>query len=162
MLITKSGTGGMFSIDTSAILDGWRRYYPPATFPGVWTKIDDLITAGQLRASVAVLKELEKRDDELLAWAKNRPTLFVEIDEDVQMHLKKVMTNHGRLVEQAKGRSGADPFVIALAMKYQCSVVTGEKPTGKIEKPKIPDVCNALGLQWMSLLEMMQKLEWKF
>lgn len=42
-----------YSIDTSAILDGWRRHYPPDVFPGLWTRMEGLIVAGHLRASCA-------------------------------------------------------------------------------------------------------------
>ncbi len=35
-----------YSIDTSAILDGWRRYYPPRAFPGLWIRMEELIQQG--------------------------------------------------------------------------------------------------------------------
>ena len=54
-----------YSIDTSAILDGWRRYYPPDTFPGLWDKLDSLIEEGHLAATEEVLIELEKKDDDV-------------------------------------------------------------------------------------------------
>ena len=46
----------------------------------------------------------------------------------------------------ADKRSGVDPFVIALAMVNQDTVVTEENATGNIAKPRIPDVCDALGV----------------
>lgn len=48
-----------YSIDTSSILDGWRRYYPPDVFQQLWTRLDDLIAEGSLRATEEVLVELE-------------------------------------------------------------------------------------------------------
>jgi hypothetical protein len=32
-----------YSLDTSAILEAWRRRYPPDVFPVVWRRIEDLI-----------------------------------------------------------------------------------------------------------------------
>src|ERR1022692_867540 len=35
----------MYCIDTSALVDGWIRYYPPDVFPPLWTKLEDMIHA---------------------------------------------------------------------------------------------------------------------
>jgi hypothetical protein len=45
-----------------------------------------------------------------------------------------------------KGRSQADPFVIATAvcLGADAVVVTGEKRRGNLAIPKIPDVCDAI------------------
>jgi len=40
--------------------------------------------------------------------------------------------------------------VIALAMVKSGTVVTEEKPTGNIAKPRIPDVCDALGVHCLT------------
>ena len=38
----------MYVIDTSALLDGWVRYYPPDVFPPLWSNLEGMITAGEL------------------------------------------------------------------------------------------------------------------
>ena len=53
-------------------------------------------------------------------------------------------------MQQGGKRSGGDPFVIALAMVKSGTVVTEEKPTGNIAKPRIPDVCDALGVHCLT------------
>jgi len=45
----------------------------------------------------------------------------------------------------------ADPYVIALAGGRNLTVVTDEKP--KPTKPRIPDVCDTLGIPWMPLVQ---------
>jgi hypothetical protein len=150
-----------YSIDTSAILDGWRRYYPPDVFPDVWTGLDDLIARGDLAASEEVLVELEKRDDEIHAWAKERrDTLIVAIDDRVQGKVVEILAQDERLVRN--NRSGADPFVIGLAMVEACGVVTGERPSGSASKPKIPDVCAALNVRCIDLLGLFREQGWRF
>ena len=57
-----------YSIDTSALLDGWIRYYPPDTFDSLWQRLDELIIGGSLRATEEVRFELEKKADDVLAW----------------------------------------------------------------------------------------------
>jgi hypothetical protein len=59
---------------------------------------------------------LEKKDDELFDWCQGRKeTLVRELDDETQGIVKEILRDHPRLVDTVKGRSGADPFVIALA-----------------------------------------------
>jgi hypothetical protein len=50
-----------YSIDTSALLDAWIRWYPPDIFSKLWINVDELIASGNLFASEEVLVELEKK-----------------------------------------------------------------------------------------------------
>ncbi len=62
-----------------------------------------------------------------------------------------------------KGRSGADPFVIALAEQHDAIVVTQETPAGlNARSPKIPDVCNERDVAWINLLGLIQREKWVF
>lgn len=152
-----------YSIDTSAILDAWRRRYPPDVFPAVWERFDEAIEGGDLGASEEVLLEVEKRDDEVHAWVKARKAkMFVPIDEEQQRHVSSILGKHERLVDTRKNRSAADPFVIALAMAQGCAVVTAEATTGKADRPNIPDVCLAMGVRSMTLLELFREQGWRF
>ena len=65
-------------------------------------------------------------------------------------------------MQQDGKRSGGDPFVIALAMVKSGTVVTEEKPTGNIAKPRIPDVCDALGVHCLTLMEYIEAQGWTF
>jgi phage gp29-like protein len=88
-----------YSIDTSALLDGWRRYYPPDVFPDVWTGIEQLVEQGEIRATEEVFVELEKRDDEIFSWTKDRKgSLFVPIDNRIQERVAGILAQHERLV----------------------------------------------------------------
>ena len=150
----------VYSIDSSALIHGWRRVYRPKNFGFVWDGFDTLITAGRLHASIEVYNELEKKDDELFKWCKERKEgMFVPLDEDIQNHVARIMKAYPRLVDTVKGRSGADPFVIALAATSQppMVVVTQESP-GKM---KIPDVCSAEKIECCDLADMIEKEDWK-
>jgi len=151
-----------YSIDTSAILDCWIRYYPPDVFPQVWEKLDDLINAGILIATEQVLIELGKKDDEVYQWAQKREHMFIPINEDIQPIVSFILQNHPKLIDERKDRTGADPFVIALAQLEKCTVLTCEKPTNKLNRPKIPDVCNALKIPWVNMLQLFREQGWKF
>jgi hypothetical protein len=38
----------VYVIDTSALLDGWVRYYPPDVFPSLWSHLEEMIKTGEL------------------------------------------------------------------------------------------------------------------
>lgn len=151
-----------YSIDTSALLDGWRRHYSPDVFPGVWEGLDELIENGSLRATEEVLTELERKDDDVYAWARQRPDLFVAIDDRIQIAVGDILSTHERLLDTRANRSAADPFVIALARIEQCTVVTGERATGSANRPHIPDVCRDLGIPAIPLLQLLRAEGWRF
>jgi len=148
-----------YSIDSSALIHAWRRAYRPKNFPSFWQHIDELIEEGRLKASIEVFNELKKKDDDIYEWCKERKDeLIVELDGATQDAVVDLMTNYPRLVDTAKGRSGGDPFVIALAQSSgaQMTVVTEENPG----KTKIPDVCEAEGIDVMKIVDLIEQEGW--
>jgi|SRR5947208_1634745 len=117
-----------YSVDTSAFLDAWVRYYPLDVFPGMWQQMDLAAKNGTLLASDEVLRELEKKDDGAHEWVKARPEMLVKLDKEIEVHVSEIMRRYPRLVDTKKGRSVGDPFVIAVAQAvsglstYVCSV----------------------------------------
>jgi hypothetical protein len=150
-----------YSLDTSALLSAWRRNYPPDLFTTLWDKVDALITSQVLIASEEVLVELEKKDDEVHAWAKSRQMMFVPIDGQVQQIVRDILRDYPRLIDNRTNRSGADPFVIALAMTEGCTVLTGERESGNMARPKIPDVCAAMGVRCISMVDLIREQNWR-
>jgi hypothetical protein len=154
----------IYSIDTSALVHGWRRAYPPKRFGGLWAKIDELIEQGRLVASIEVYHELEKKDDDVFAWAKARKdTLFRDIEEDVQVAVIYLMRTYPKLVDTGKGKSGGDPFVIAQALAADPPhVVVSQEAGGSADRPKIPFVCQAEGVECINLLALIEAEDWTF
>ena len=154
----------VYCIDTSSIIHAWRRAYPPSIFSSLWQKIDHLIDDGRLVASIEVLHELKKKDDDVYDWAKDRKeSLFVEVDDETQESLVLIMANYPKLVDTGKGKSGGDPFVIALAhcRDPKLTVVT-EENGGSDAKPKIPHVCACLGMLSIDVLKLITQEKWSF
>jgi len=152
-----------YSFDASAIIQGWRRFYPPNVFPALWSKTEALIDQGTIRATEEVLVELERKDDEIHKWAVEHRDMFLAIDDEIQDVVRDVLRDHKKLLDTRKGRSGADPFVIALAIIHESSVVTLEgKSRSPDKRPNIPDVCEVLGVPWLSLLQMIEQEKWVF
>lgn len=152
----------LYCVDTSALVDGWSRYYPPRNFASLWKKIDGLISRNELICSDEVFREVSKQDDGLHAWMKARSAMVRPLDDDTQIAVASIMGQFPKLVESTKGRSGADPFVIALAKVTGATVVTGEKASGKPDKPKIPNVCEHYGIKVLNLTGLITAEEWTF
>lgn len=153
----------MYCCDTSSLIHAWRRAYPPKNFGSFWAKLDELIEDRRLVSSIEVLNELEKKDDDVSKWAKDRRKAFLEIDEDVQDAMVWVMGKYPRLVDTVKGKSGADPFVIALALSHSPHlVVIHQEAGGSLNSPKIPYVCDMEKVQHVSLLGLIEQEEWSF
>lgn len=150
----------MYSVDTSAVLDGWVRYYPPDVFGTVWTRLGGLSKAQKLFAIDEVIVELEKKDDGAWKWAKQQLEI-VPIDAAVQVAVTEILTSHPRLVDTRKNRSQCDPFVIALAKIKGYTVITGERATGRSDRPHIPDVCVAMNIKCINLLELFREQGWQ-
>ena len=150
-----------YCFDTSALLTAWRRNYPPDVFPSLWSNLVALIESGNAIAPDEVRVELERKDDEVLSWARQRPHMFYPINNHVQQVVRDILRKYPRLVDTRKNRSGADPFVIALAIVEGCTVVTNEGMSNSPTKPNIPDVCDSLKVHCIDMVTLARTEKWK-
>ena len=137
----------LYCLDTGVLIEPWNKYYSPEICPNYWDILDKLAKEERVFCTIEVKKELEKIDDGLYGWVKERPHLFREITDEVNQNMLKIMASHPELVKENKGRSMADPWVIAHAMAENAIVVTTEMPGSR--KIKIPDVCAAYNVPWI-------------
>jgi hypothetical protein len=151
-----------YSIDTSALIESYLRDFPPDVFPLVWEKLEGLIGNGCLKASEEVQYELEKKDDDVFRWAINHNAMFSPTSVKIQESVKSILKDHKRLIDTRKNRSGADPFVIALAQVEGLIVITAEGLSSSSDRPKIPDVCKAMGIKCTSMIELFREEKWRF
>jgi len=88
--------------------------------------------------------------------------LVVPTDAGVASAVQRILIDHERLVMNMKGRNRADPFVIALAQLKGAVVLTGEGSDGTANRPKIPYICQEIGLPCCRFLEMIRLEGWRF
>jgi hypothetical protein len=79
--------------------------------------------------------------------------MIVPFDTQIEAEVIGLMARFPRLVDTKKGRSGGDPFVIAVAMVRRLTVITGENATGNLAIPRISDVCKNLGIRCIRMLD---------
>ena len=159
-----SSTTPLYSIDSSSLIHAYRRAYPPTAFPSLWSeRFPGLIADKKLVASKEVLLELKRKDDELTLWCRQYQDMFIEIDVGQQDQMVQIMGRYPRLVDTKKGKSGADPFVISLALTYSppLTVVT-EEGLGSEQNPRIPDVCRREGIRCSNVLDLIVEQGWQF
>ena len=82
-------------------------------------------------------------------------------EEDVQQAVKEILRAYPRLVDTRRGRSIADPWVIAQAQVASAVVVT-EEPRSNSKSPRIPDACDGLGVQWTNALGLIREMKIRF
>ena len=86
-----------YSIDTSAFLDAWVRYYPPDVFPGIWEQMDRAAKGGIVKSSDEVLRELSKKDDGAHDWIKAHAEMVIALDNEIERHVQEIMSRYPRL-----------------------------------------------------------------
>lgn len=154
----------LYSVDTSALLDGLERYYVEETFPGIWEKVDELIDAGRFFISEEVYEEAKKKTGVVKAWCDKDGTgkLIVPTDGAVTRGVQAILKDTPRMVMTMKGRNRADPFVVAVAQLRAATVVTGEGSDGTEDRPKIPYVCGKLTIPCTRFTELIRAEGWVF
>jgi hypothetical protein len=150
----------LYCIDTSSLIAAWQERYPIENFPAFWIRVDSLIESGNLVAPIDVLYEIKKRSDELHTWLKKRPSMFRELEDNIQIEAAQILPRFPRLVGEKKLRTSADPFVIALARVQGLQLVTEEKQTGSLSRPNIPDICDQLNMTTIDLLQLIKSEKW--
>jgi hypothetical protein len=154
----------VYSIDASAWIDGWTRVYPPDVMPTLWEKLEGLVASGKVIAPDEVLRELERGSDSLLKWARRHKAMFRGPDRATETILAEIVNRFPAfLPERAVDGIWADPHVIALAKEQSATVVTAEKIAPfNAKSPKIPNVCQAFGIECIGLLELIRREGWRW
>lgn len=151
-----------YVIDSCALIDLRRRWYPEDVFESLWVKIETLVKDGRLKSHREVLRELRQQDDEVARWAKAHRTMFGDPDEAQQKWIEEIARDFPNLVDYESARPQADPFVIARALSENSLAVVTSERSGTALRPRIPDVCQAKGVSCLNLLDMFRELGWKF
>jgi hypothetical protein len=155
-----------YSMDTSSLVAAWAERYPIRHFAPFWTRLETSLKSGLILVSREVYLEVGRKDEELFDWIKDTGVDPIEIDERVISEVQLIMANYPKLVDTRTGKSGVDPFVIALARAQspRLTVITEESRGGNRERPKIPFVCEQadIGVECANLLGLIRVEDWRF
>jgi hypothetical protein len=158
----------LYCVDTSAWIDAVMNYNPASPlFSAFWDFIESHIEGGRIIAPEEVLVEMRPKtlkDSKPFAKLIRRvePTLFIKPDAALQSRFKVVLRRYPDLTTKGKplAKSDGDAWVIALAQERSAVVVAHESPKPSALRPrKIPDVCDAEGVRWIRLPELLNELQ---
>ncbi len=150
-------------MDTSSLVNSWNRLYQIDMIPSIWDHMEAVLAEGRAVVTQQVYEEIEKKDDALFAWCKERKALFTAIDEVHIELLAGLMERYPRIAAAGAGRNFADPWVVSLAQCYDpaCCVVTEEGTSRNPNSPKIPFICNQEGLRSCSFNTFLRETGWR-
>lgn len=155
----------LYCLDANVLIQAWRFYYSPDFCQDYWECLNILIAKKSIFITEEVFKEIQEKDDALLAWVKLNKDVFVRsINTTVEEKLKSIYSipENRRLADSSKNRSRADPWVIAHAMAEKAIVVTKEIKDAKGKKIKIPDVCESMKVPYINDFEFIHQIGIEF
>lgn len=156
-----------YCLDANVLIQAWQKYYSPKFCPGYWDLLNDLGSQRKIFIAEEVYNEITRTEDDLCNWLKNSKIPVHNIDEYVAKCLQKIYAkdpSHIDLVDSTKGRSLADPWIIAHAMKVGATVVTKEEKVTALNsrRIKIPNVCDNMGISWINDFDFISELNIQF
>ena len=101
------------------------------------------------------------RENDIKEWCEQnalKQDFQWPIDESMQIKVNEILSIFPKLLDDRSGKSGADPWVVALAMiSRNCIVLTEEGPTTSPNRPKIPEACNHFGVEYIKLVDLIRR-----
>ncbi|HOI25418.1 MAG TPA: DUF4411 family protein [Caldisericia bacterium] len=159
----------MYCLDTNVFIEAWNKYYSPNFCPDYWCILNELGQRNIIFMPKEVFNEIDSSKDELTKWLKESSIPVHSTDNIVTGNVTRIFEAnplHINLVQESKGKSLADPWVIAHAMKNKATVVTKENKSNysnpNPKKIHIPDVCENMGIRWIDDYQMVKELGIKF
>lgn len=157
-----------YCIDASSLFTAWNEQFPPDVVPSFWERLDGLIDNGHLVAPEEVRHEL-RWPAELKSWAKDRDSLFRELEDDREQATITEVVERFRAEARRRGVKlresdfKGDPFVVALARVRNAAIVSEERmPREASQRPTIPSACAWWSLRPLTLMEFVRELRWRF
>jgi predicted nucleic acid-binding protein len=156
-----------YCLDANVLIEAWQKYYAPKLCPEYWELLNQLGKEDRIFIPQAVFDEVKKVEDDLADWLKGSNIPKRKLEEPVIESWKKILaTNpiHQHLVDSIKGRSLADPWVIAHAFCEGAIVVTKEEKITAVnsDRIKIPNVCENMKIRCVNDFQFIEELNIRF
>jgi len=154
-------------LDTNVFINAAQKYYAMDFCPGFWEWLKQ--HADQIHSLEMVKAELAAKEDELYRWCEAQlpEDFFREADDDVQTSYLDVVEYVNHLPESPYSQvkkdaflDGADPMLVAYAMKHGETLVTNEKFNPAAHKKiYLPNVANYFNINCADIFQVMRELD---
>jgi hypothetical protein len=151
-----------YLIDTDIFIAAKNLHYGMDFCPAFWDWLVEANRAGKLLSVEAVHDDLAAGEDDLAAWAKARDDGFfvapVETDLPALGQVTQWINDHQTYTPAAKQTflGCSDYFIVSQALAGSHTVITHEKPENSVNRVKIPSVCVALKVKYMTPWQMLR------
>lgn len=157
----------LYCLDANVLIEAWNSYYSPHLCPSYWDVLQKLGERNRIFLPDAVASEITKTQDELSNWLVGSSIPVRKNTSASGLALRKIYgadERHQRLVDNIRGRSLADPWVIAHALETGACVVTKEKLTAEpdAKRVRIPDVCRNMGVRCITDFDFLREADVSF
>lgn len=156
-------TNQLYIIDMSSLKELHDRY-PKNLFPTIWQHIATLIQSDQLYSHIEVMREIKQTvypKDKILQWSSKNKKIFIGLDDCQNNQMTQIKQKFNSQYWQNEiNRPGpwADPYLIAMAICEEATIVTQENKT---KANRIPPIAGQFGIRSLNLLEFFQTLKIK-
>lgn len=161
----------LYLVDASSIIDAKDLYYVIDRVPEFWEWLVHHGEAGRIQIPAEIFDEISPGNDKtdpFYVWRKDSATSqALVLDEEVEPKQVRRVLDDGygkKLTDDDLIQIGKDPFLIAYVLAGKDRVVvTSEKSksNAKGKNRRIPDVCNDLGVRWITPFELNIALDFK-
>jgi len=148
--MTASQEKSAYLLDAN-ILFGFSLWMPIDLNKNFWDKLEESLRNGDWILLDVVVAEIAYDNDGLKKWcdAQKKHGLVVTIGDDIKNRAVEI-NNTYKMIDETTQKSAVDTYLVAYAEKHQMIVFSREALRIDNTKPyKIPDVCNALKIQWI-------------
>ena len=147
----------VYTFDSSAFINPYRRYYPFDVFPSLWSELEKRIASGEIVSIQPVLGEIGERDDALTKWVKAQKSLFCKVDYAVQAKVQTILARWPNWVDPTSGKNDADPVVVGHALAEKIKVVSHEVNGGP-SNLKTPYVCAQMNVVHLGFIDFVREI----
>ena len=158
----------MYLIDADVLIQAKNLHYGFDFCPAFWNWLIDAHSADLVFSITEIREEVLRGEDELTEWVRHLPeTFFIGTPPTIGTHYTTVTkwADTADYFDTAKRGflSAADYHLVCSARATGYTVVTQEAsaPDAKA-KIKLPDACDANGVNWTSTFELLRKERARF
>lgn len=160
----------VYVIDTNFFIEAHRTTYPLDIAHSFWNKVRQLAHEQKIISIDKVKKEIYDHEDALKQWC------VTNLPQDFFKDTTAVLAEYSQVAQWAGTRSGhylpqalaeflhadeADAYLVAYALQdrsYRILVTQEISNPHQKNKVKIPEPCNAVGVQFCNTIEMFRRL----
>ena len=149
-----------YIMDTSSILSQKPgKTHTRLVYKSQLEQIEDYMRSHFIVTCSEIFEEI--KDKELREWILTQQCTILEIDDDIQSNVRKIVTENPKMIEFTgkSGTSSGDAFLIATAMKYGLMIITEEN---KDKQTKIPQISKKYGITAVNITSLCELEQWKF